>query len=126
MKDNIELFYLINLDLINTNISSIINMLSKKGQFAISENNYYLKTNLTKNHIIKIIKNIINKDEQVLVKQIDNIDLFCFENNNNKNSKKKITYKYASNMAISRIDSFLDSVYEELKNQIKERGEQNN
>lgn len=122
MNKNIKFIYLIDFDLNNTSLSYLINLLCDLGEFAVFEKKYYIKTNLSKDKIIKTIKKHLQKDEQIIVKQFDNLSIFCF-NERTIEPIKKVTYDEASKVAINKIDLFLNTVYGELQNQIKERGE---
>lgn len=112
--------YQIQFDLITTPLPYAIDLLCSIGDFAILQNKYYIYTSLTKQKIIAKLKKHLTKDEQVLVKQVDDVELF--EDSPSQLSKTKgITYQQASEIAIQRVNQFLDDIYTELQNQISNK-----
>lgn len=112
--------YSIDFDLDKTKISYMIKVLCDIGDFTILQNKYYLCTSLSKQKLLSKLKSQITDNEQVLIKQVDDLNLFVEDNYENKaKSNKKITYEQASKIAIDRINVFLDDVYTELKDQIR-------
>ncbi len=112
--------YQIQFDLITTPLPYAIDILYNIGDFAILQNRYYIYTSLSKQKIIAKLKKHLIKDEQVLVKQVDDVELF--EDSPSQLSKTKgITYQQASEIAIQRVNQFLDDIYTELQNQISNK-----
>lgn len=112
--------YQIEFDLLTTPLPHAIDILCNIGDFAILQNRYYIYTSLSKQKIIAKLKKHLIKDEQVLVKQVDDVELF--EDSPSQLSKTKgITYQQASEIAIQRVNQFLDDIYTELQNQISNK-----
>lgn len=108
--------YQIQFDLIITPLPYAIDLLCSIGDFAIYQKNYYIYTKLSKKQLISKLKKYLSTDEQILVKTIDNLDIF--KEQKVEKPIKKITYNEASQLAMDRISKFLDDVYTELQNQL--------
>ena len=111
--------YQIQFDLITTPLPYAIDILYNIGDFAILQNRYYIYTSLSKQKIIAKLKKHLIKDEQVLVKQVDDINIFE-DSISESHINEKITYQQASEVAIQRVNQFLDDVYAELQSQISQ------
>lgn len=111
--------YQIQFDLITTPFPYAIDLLCSIGDFAILQNKYYIHTQITKKQLISKLKKHLTKEEQILVKQVNDIEIFEDEQSDQKLAKK-ITYQEASQLAIDRVSQFLDDVYLELQNQISQ------
>ena len=112
--------YQIQFDLLTTPLPHAIDILCNIGDFAILQNKYYIYTSLSKKQIITKLKKYLVKDEQVLVKQVNDVEIF--DDPSSQLSKTEgITYRQASEMAIQRVNQFLDDIYTELQNQISNK-----
>ena len=111
--------YQIQFDLITTPLPYAIDILYNIGDFAILQNRYYIYTSLSKQKIIAKLKKHLIKDEQVLVKQVNDINIFE-DSISESYINEKITYQQASEVAIQRVNQFLDDVYTELQSQISQ------
>ncbi len=111
--------YQIEFDLLTTPLPHAIDILCNIGDFAILQNRYYIYTSLSKQKIIAKLKKHLIKDEQVLVKQVNDINIFE-DSISESYINEKITYQQASEVAIQRVNQFLDDVYTELQSQISQ------